>query len=210
MVGIRRKNLRWVDIDMAEVRLDKLIVHFAQSNRADGKSPKTISWYSEMLDGFKRFLELKGCKGVLYEFDIQTVREFVVHEQERGMSPYTVQGKVRALKAFSSWLFREAYTSDNLIGDFKLPKVPAILIEPLTSGEIEQLVNCQNPLTAIGCRDIAIIILMLDSGIRLSELCTLHFTNAHVEEGYLKVMGKGSKERLGACPSNTLGSATEV
>ena len=196
MVGIRRKNLRWVDIDMAEVRLDKLIVHFAQSNRADGKSPKTISWYSEMLDGFKRFLELKGCKGVLYEFDIQTVREFVVHEQERGMSPYTVQGKVRALKAFSSWLFREAYTSDNLIGDFKLPKVPAILIEPLTSGEIEQLVNCQNPLTAIGCRDIAIIILMLDSGIRLSELCTLHFTNAHVEEGYLKVMGKGSKERL--------------
>ena len=196
MVGIRRKNLRWVDIDMAEVRLDKLIVHFAQSNRADGKSPKTISWYSEMLDGFKRFLESKGYRAVLSDFDIESVREFVVHEQERAMSPYTVQGKVRALKAFSLWLFREGYMSENLLSDYKLPKVPAILIEPLTSAEIEQLVQCQNPLTAIGCRDIAILILMLDSGIRLSELCSLHFTNAHVEEGYLKVMGKGSKERV--------------
>ena len=109
MLSIRRKNLRWVDIDMAEVRLDKLIVHFAQSNRADGKSPKTISWYSEMLDGFKRFLESKGYRAVLSDFDIDMVREFVVHEQERTMSPYTVQGKVRALKAFSSWLFREGH-----------------------------------------------------------------------------------------------------
>lgn len=58
------------------------------------------------------------------------------------------------------------------------------------------MVNYQNPLTAIGCRDIAILILMLDSGVRLSELCTLRFTDAHVEEGYLKVMGKGSKERI--------------
>jgi len=196
MVGIRRKNLRWVDINMNEVKLDKLIVHFAQSNRTEGKSPKTISWYSEMLTDFIRFLEPSGNRGVLSEFDVDTVREFVVHEQERGMSPYTVQGKVRALKAFSSWLFREGYMSDNLLSDYKLPKVPVILIEPLTSAEIEQLVNCQNPLTAIGCRNIAILILMLDSGIRLSELCTLHFEDAHVEEGYLKVMGKGSKERI--------------
>ncbi|MFC2008181.1 tyrosine recombinase XerC, partial [Chloroflexota bacterium] len=45
-------------------------------------------------------------------------------------------------------------------------------------------------------RDIAILILMIDTGIRLSELCGLHFEDTHVEEGYLKVMGKGSKERI--------------
>ena len=175
MLGIRRRNLRWVDINMNEVKLDKLIVHFAQSNRADGKSPKTISWYSEMLDDFTKFLESKGCRAVLSDFDIESAREFVVHEQEMGMSPHTLQGRVRALKAFSSWLFRENYISDNLLSDYRLPKVPVILIEPLTAAEIEQLVKYQNPLTAIGCRDIAILILMLDSGIRFSELCTLHF-----------------------------------
>ena len=102
MLGTRRRNLRWVDLNMAELELDKLILHFAQSNKAEGKSPKTIAWYSEMLNDFTRFLESKGCRGVLPRFDIETARDFVVYEQERGMSPYTMQGKVRALKAFSS------------------------------------------------------------------------------------------------------------
>ncbi len=196
MVSSRRKNIRWVDIGMAEVKLDKLKVHFAQSNKAEGKSPKTISWYSEMLDGLFRFLESHSYRAILSDLNIDTVREFIVHEQERGMSPYTVQGKVRALKAFSSWLFREGYTIENLVYDIKLPKVPAILIEPLTVDEIDQLVNYQNPLTAIGCRNIGILILMLDTGVRLSELCRLHFEDTHVEEGFLKVMGKGRKERV--------------
>ena len=87
---------------MAKVELDKLIIHFAQSNKAEGKSPKTISWYSEMLTGFARFLAASGERPVLEEFNVVPVREFVIHEQERKMSPYSVQGKVRALKAFAS------------------------------------------------------------------------------------------------------------
>jgi integrase/recombinase XerC/integrase/recombinase XerD len=185
-----------VDIDMAQLELDKLIIHFAQTNRAEGKSGKTISWYSEMLKDFTRYLELKNNKGLLSDFSVEAVREFIVYEQDRGMSPYTVQGKTRSLKAFASWLDREGYTKENLLTNYKLPKVPIILIEPLTNTEINQLVNYQNPLTALGCRNIAILILMLDTGIRLSELCSLHFENSHIEQGYLKILGKGSKERV--------------
>ena len=158
---------------MGELELGKLAVQFSQSNKAEGKSPRTISWYSEMLRDFNRFLRSRSLLGVTSDFEVETVREFVVSEQDRGMSPYTVQGKVRALKAFSSWLFREGYLNDNILGDFKLPKVPSTMIEPLTDAEIDQLMNYQKPMTAIGCRDIAILILMLDSGIRLSELCGL-------------------------------------
>ena len=57
------------------------------------------------------------------------------------MSPYTVQGKVRALRAFSSWLFREGYTPENILCYLKLPKVPAMLIETLTAEEIDQLID---------------------------------------------------------------------
>jgi site-specific recombinase XerD len=138
----------------------------------------------------------RGFQGILSEFVIETVREFVVHEQERGMSPFTVQGKVRSLKAFSSWLYREGYTSDNLLTHLKLPKVPSNLIEPLSNAEIESLVGYYNPLTTIGCRDVSILIVMLDTGVRLSELSGLRFEDAHIDEGYLKVMGKGSKERV--------------
>jgi site-specific recombinase XerD len=181
---------------MAEVKLDKLVIHFAQSNKAEGKSPKTISWYSEMLGSFIRYLKSQYRSAMLSDLDIESVRAFIIYEQERGVSAYTVQGKVRALKAFSSWLSSEGYTPDNLLYGLKLPRIPAMLIEPLTPDEIDRLIKYQNPLTAIGCRDIAIFILMVDTGIRLSELCNTHFEDAHVEDGYMKVMDKGSKERI--------------
>jgi len=102
---VRTLNLRWGDINMAELELTKLILHFAQSNKAEGKSPKTVSWYSDMLSDFVRFLESSNKDPCLANLNATTVREFIIHEQGRGLSPYTVQGKVRALKAFSSWLF---------------------------------------------------------------------------------------------------------
>jgi len=57
MVQSRRRNLRWTDIDMAELNLEKLVSHFGQSNKAEGKSLKTITWYTEMLINFITFLE---------------------------------------------------------------------------------------------------------------------------------------------------------
>ncbi len=101
----RGRNLRWGDIDITEIELKKLILHFEQSNRAEGKSPKTVSWYEEMLSIFTRYLESSGIIPVLANFYLESVRAFIVHEQNRGLSPYTVQARVRAMKAFSSWLF---------------------------------------------------------------------------------------------------------
>jgi integrase/recombinase XerC/integrase/recombinase XerD len=149
-----------------------------------------------MLHDFVRYLEKTGQEPILSSLDMLSVREFIVHEQDRGLSPYSVQGKTRALKAFSSWLCSEGYTRGNILLTLKLPKAPVNLIEPLTDQEIEKLVSYQNPLTAIGSRNIAILILLLDSGIRVSELCSLKNEDAHIEEGYMKVFGKGSKERI--------------
>ncbi|MFC2071608.1 tyrosine-type recombinase/integrase [Chloroflexota bacterium] len=181
---------------MAELDLQKLITHFAQSNKAEGKSLKTISWYTEMLSDFIRFLHLVGRRMILSEFDISVVREFIIQEQERKLSPFTVQGKVRALKVFASWLFTEGYTKDHVLHNLRIPKAPINLIEPLTDVEIDQLLKYQNPLTSLGCRNISILVLLLDTGLRIGELCGMRVEGVHVEEGYLKVAGKGSKERI--------------
>lgn len=181
---------------MTELDLEKLITHFAHSNKAEGKSPKTISWYGDMLSDYTKFLQTRSTKTILAEFNVNNVREFVIHNQGRSLSPFTIQGKVRALKVFSSWLFTEGYTSDNMLLNIKLPKVPIKFVETLTQDEIETLIGAQNPLTAIGCRNTAILIILLDSGLRCSELSNLLFENSHIDEGYLKVDGKGSKERL--------------
>ena len=189
-------NLKWSDINMEALDLTKLISHFAQSNKADGKSPKTVSWYSEMLFDFVKFIRSKNREAVLAELNAMTAREFIIYEQGRRLSPFTVQCKVRSLKSFASWLFREGYTTDNLLANIKLPKAPLKIVQPLAPDEIEKLISAQNPLTAIGCRDIAILVTLLDTGIRLSELANLLIEDTHIEEGYLKVTGKGNKERV--------------
>ena len=193
---VEKINTHREDIDMAHLELGKLILHFEQSNKAEGKSSKTIVWYTEMLDSFTKFLLLAGQVPILANFNATIVREFIIHEQGRGLSPFTIQAKVRALKVLSSWLYSEGYTGDNLLSNIKLPKAPSKLIQPLTEVEINHLLGSQNALTAIGSRNTAILVTLLDCGLRSSELCNLLFNDAHIEEGYLKVLGKGNKERV--------------
>ena len=65
MVNGQRRILRWSDIKMAELDLTKLVSHFAQSNKAEAKSPKTVSWYTEMLFDFVKFLRSSGREAIL-------------------------------------------------------------------------------------------------------------------------------------------------
>lgn len=196
MMKIGVKKLHWNKMDKSKLNLQKLIEHFCQCGKAEGKSPHTCSWYKEMLSTFTKFLVHSRLPLELEQLTLETAREFIIYEQQRGMSPYTVQAKVRALKAFSSWLLRESYTDNNILLNLRLPKAPLKIVDTLTPDEINALISYQNPLTAIGARDIAILITLLDTGLRLSELSNLHFTDSHIEEGYMKVMGKGSKERI--------------
>ena len=196
MLKVGNKKLKWADIDMAEIDLDKLILHFSQCMRAEGKSPKTITWHNEMTSSFVSYLKGTGREPVLAEFALENAREFVIHEQQRNMSPYTVQARVRSLKSFSSWLFGEGYLTNNILAYLKIPKAPIKVIEPLATGEIDMLVGVQNPLTAIGSRNLAVLMTLVGTGIRESELSNLREEDSHVEEGYIKVMGKGSRERV--------------
>lgn len=196
MLNIKHNKLNWSDINMAEINLDKLVLHFCQCMKAEGKSPATITWYSEMIKCFISFLKANDKEPVLGEFTLESARDFIIHEQERQVSPYTVQARARALKGLSSWLFGEGYIVENVFALLKIPKAPIKLIKPLTTEEINLLVSVQNPLTAIGSRNLAILITLLGTGIRESELSNLRYDDSHLEEGYIKVMGKGSKERV--------------
>lgn len=196
MLKTGTKTIRWVDINMAEIDLGKLVLHFSQCMKSEGKSPKTITWYGEMTGIFIKFLKSNDKLPILAELNLTNTRNFIIYEQQRNMSPYTIQGRARSLKGFSSWLFSEGYLTENVLAPLKIPKAPIKIIEPLTTEEIDLLVGKQNPLTAIGSRDLAILITLIGTGIRESELSNLRYKDSHIEEGYIKVMGKGAKERV--------------
>ena len=209
MLKSKKVNLRRSENKMLELELSKLILHFAQCNKSEAKSPRTVSWYTEALTVYTSFLESIGKKPVLGEFSVASVRECIIAQQTKGLSPFTIQGRVRALKAFSSWLFREGYIEQNTLTSIKLPKVPVKIIEPLNpSARIDKLISSKNQLTELGSRDVALLITFLDTGLRLSELSNLPLDDAHLEEGYLKVAGKGNEKNVwsqwGACPRDFL------
>lgn len=97
--------------------IDELISRYEISNQADCKSPRTIAWYTEMLMSFSGYMKVELQCHDLSAFNIDTVRSYIIHlhnkpkfqghpytpQQNKLLSPRTVQCHVRALKAFSSW-----------------------------------------------------------------------------------------------------------
>ncbi len=189
---------------------DELILRYELSNQADGKSPKTILWYTSMLAMFSGYMKTNRYSCNITDFTIDNVRRYVLYlrdkprfqghpytpQRDKPISPRTVQCHVRALKAFSSWLFREGYTTENRLKNLKIPKAPVTIIEPLTPGEIKKITASMNKKSPTGTRNNALFSAFLDTGLRASEGAGITLNNLNLADGYIKVMGKGSKERI--------------
>lgn len=78
----------------------------------------------------------------------------------------------------------------------KIPRPPRKVIPTFSDSQIQELLNAIGAGTPEGYRDHTIVLTLLDTGMRVSELCHLKLGNVWLEEGMLKVLGKGNKERL--------------
>lgn len=117
------------------------------------------------------------------------------------LSTYTLDGHMRDIRAFLYWCARppQRYLSIEIPQNMIMPKIDIKVIQPFTKTQIKQLqvAVTQNHYPIMIARDKAILAVLLDTGIRASELCGLTLENVHIsaQDGYLKVMGKGRKER---------------
>jgi site-specific recombinase XerD len=194
----------------ADMALPTLIELFILSKQIEGRSPKTLSWYQANLERFANFMT-NGHAPTLHEITLDQARAFVAHLQgkttrfddhhmrptkEGGLSPHSVHAYVRTLKTFGSWLVEEGYVEVHPFERLKAPKLPETMIEVLSDDEIRRMVASISVDTVLGARLHAIVLLLLDTGLRASELCGLTIENTHLGEGYVKVRGKGNKERI--------------
>lgn len=194
----------------ADFSLPTLIELFILSKQIEGRSPKTLSWYQANLTRFSDFLTGEQVP-TLQEITLDNARNFVAHLQGKstryadhhmrptekgGLSPHSVHAYVRTLKSFGSWLVEEEYVEVHPFERLKPPKLPDTIIEVLSDDEIRRMVAAISPDTVLGVRMHAMVLLLLDTGLRASELCGLTVANTHLQEGYVKVRGKGEKERI--------------
>jgi len=207
----RRNGHRWQDMEKDDIALEKLIEHFRLFNRTENKSPRTVQWYDESLKLFLNWLQQRGKSTLLGDLDIRVVREFILDQQDQRvkhenhpfappesgkLSSHTIQSRVRALRSFFHWLKREGYTETHRLEDLRAPRVQKNLVDILSEEEIKAILGGIDQDTPGGARNYAILWTFLDSGLRCSELTNLKYADAHIEEGYLRVLGKGNKERV--------------
>lgn len=160
-----------------------------------GASPHTIAAYRRDLEAYVAFLSARGVPG----FDVVTrddVTAFVGSLRERGLAPSSVERKVAAIKGFHKFLVREGVTQNHPTARLPLPRVPERLPDVVSIDDVDRLLGQAFPDGPTGLRDRAMLETLYGCGLRVSELTGLDLTDLELARGYVRVVGKGGKERV--------------
>ena len=162
-----------------------------------GFSGNTIVAYRNDLYRLVEFLQKAGHQDGWSAVDQQTLSHFVLDLQDKGYSPTTVARKIASAKSFFAFLLEEGSVTQNRAEELISPKVGRNLPNPLSEAEVERLLEAPTRGTAHEARrDKAMLELLYATGMRVSELVSLNVGDVNLPEGYVRCLGKGSKERL--------------
>lgn len=172
-----------------------LIEQFLERSWAEnGLARPTQESYRRDLRGLSRWLQARSAH--LLSVKRQDLFDYL---SERSGQNYAARSNARllsALRSFYAQQLRFGVITDNPTALLDLPKLSKGLPKALSESEVEALLNGPNVSTDAGLRDRAMIELMYATGLRVSELVNLPSSAINLRQGVLRVMGKGSKERL--------------
>ena len=174
--------------------------------KAEGKSPKTIKWVTSSVIYFSNFLgDNPDIEAITandlrrFTIGLQDTHKFSHHPfnkpQQAKLSPQSINTYCRAIGAFFGYLHCEGLIESNPMEKVKMPRVPQKIVPAFSEREIEKLLAQPDKRRDRGFRDYALLITFIDTGARLSELAGLKESDVDLEAGYLRVTGRGSKER---------------
>ncbi len=143
------------------------------------------TWYRMILTRFGRAYDPNQAVDNLSAAEIRTW----LLELRTTLAPVSVAGYVRALKAFGNWLQAEGLAEGDAFRSLRKPRVPLKIIEPVPDDTLRKLLRLAT------VRDRAIVLLLLDTGLRVSEAAGIRLGDLR-PDGSVKVMGKGAKERI--------------
>ena len=197
--------------ELMMVPIEKCIEMYLSTLETEGKSLRYIGWLRDRLRYFCEFMQKHHGELIkIQDLTVQDGRDFLhelmnrdVKYRDHPMKKQTpgklkiqyIHGCGRAVRSFSTWAHEEGYLEENMMRKLKLPKLPKTFPEPLTEVEMQRVLAASLDNTQERLRNFAIIMLFLDTGIRLSELVNLQISRIDFTIGEMTIFGKGSKER---------------
>ena len=160
-------------------------------------SDNSIEAYLNDIKKLTNFLKWRGNDSLKYsEVDIDVINDFIEYLYKLGISSYTQARIISGIKSFFNYLVYEEKISANPTELIESPKLNKKLPDTLNINEIDKILNSIDLSTYEGTRNRAIIETLYSCGLRVSELINITIQNLYLDVGFIKVIGKGSKERL--------------
>ena len=175
---------------------DSFLLHLSTERRL---SPNTLESYGADLRRFVDFLEEKGI--AVRSFSRADFLAYLTGLREAGLSARSSARHVSTLRSFYRYLVAEGRVKEDPVSEVRAPRIGRPLPNLLTFTEVERLLAAPDAARPEGRRDRAILYLMYATGLRVSEVVSLRLENRvenrdDPEASFLRVIGKGNKERL--------------
>jgi site-specific recombinase XerD len=197
--------------------LSSLVKGYVLTHQTEGSSPHTVEYFRGTLNRFLWYTSQAGWPDdarVLTQWHIREFLGYVASEvgrwgrngngsesSARKASPRTVHHYYSVLRSFFNWTVKEGFLPQSPVAVVKVAKPKERVIRPYSVEQIKKMLDvCDydygHNAKLLGSRNKALVLVLLDSGLRVSELANIRLQDMDTERGWVKVMGKGSKERV--------------
>ena len=197
--------------------LKSLVRGYTLTHQTQGSSHNTVEYYRGILSRFLWFAEREEWSDDARLLDKWHIREFLGYvsmdtkrwqregngseSSSRKASLNTVHHYYSSLRAFFNWTVREGFLSRSPLAEVKVPKSKPRVIRPYSPQQIKKVLQVcdydyEHGAKFLGSRNKAIILMFWDSGLRLSELASIKLHSIDMDKGWIKILGKGAKERI--------------
>ena len=159
-----------------------------------GLSKNTIDSYTKDLEKLCLFLDVNAIRSSPIAIESAVIKEFI-YDIAKKINPRSQARIISGLRSFFDYLIFEAYRATNPTDLLETPKIGLKLPDTLSQDEIDALISAVDLSHPQGERNRTIIETMYSCGLRVSEAITLKISDLFFEEGFIRVLGKGNKER---------------
>lgn len=177
--------------------LETWVDAFMMDRKAQNMAKGTLYYYGWRLKEFLRYCETREVKRIT-QIDPTLLREFLILLQDKGHNPGGVHMYYRIIKAFLRWWEFEVEPDNwkNPIRKVKAPKNPIVPLNPVNVEDVRKMIDVCPKDTFFGTRDRAIMLCLLDTGMRANELCSINLEDINLITGEIHILvGKGRKSR---------------
>ena len=190
---------------LPDTELRRYLLNFLIARRVDNKSYATLLIYRNMIGYFIQFIHETCGDLPLLKIERDHIRAYILVQQGRTgklgrpLTPESINAFYRPIHTFFNWLETEDVIPEgkNPFAKLTAPYIPQKLVQAWPNDVVERVMKVtEKDLTFCGIRNRAIVLILFDSGVRSAELAGMQLADIYPEQGLVKVMGKGRKERI--------------